>query len=91
MNNFKDFESACMFALNESERERLMGRFEDITRGFSVLDSCNLDGVEPLVSVLDSFNVLREDVSGKVISRDELLINAPGQHDGYFQVPAAID
>ena len=80
-----------MFDLNEVERERLKGRFEEIARGFSVLDSYDLDGVDPLVSVLDLFNVLREDVPGKFISRDELLKNAPGQHDGYFQVPAAID
>jgi len=80
-----------MLDLNEAERELLKERFEEIARGFSVLDSCELDGVEPLVSVLDSFNILREDVPGKFIFRDELLKNAPGQHDGYFQVPAAID
>jgi len=40
---------------------------------------------------LDSSNVMREDVASKLISRDELLKNAPEQHDGYFQVPAAIE
>ena len=91
MRNFNDFEKMAMLDLSESERERLRKRFEEITDTFSVLDEYDVSGVEPLVTVLDLHNVMREDVSGKSFSRDELLMNAPEQHDGYFKVPAAID
>ena len=91
MRKFEDYESMAMLDLSESERALLKKRFDEISGGFSAIDDYDTDGVEPLVSVLDLQNVMREDVAAKFISRDELLENAPEQHDGYFQVPAAID
>ena len=91
MSSFADYESMAMLELSESERSELEKRFGEIADGFSALDAFDVDGVEPLVTVLDLHNVLREDVSAKFLSRDELLKNAPEQHDGCFQVPAAID
>ena len=80
-----------MLDLSDVERARLVDRFDEITGGFSVLDDFDTSEVEPLVSVLDLYNVMRDDVVVKFVSRDELLKNAPEQHDGYFQVPAAIE
>jgi len=88
---FADFESMAMLDLPETERIRLIARFDEIISGFSVLDDYDTSDAEPLVSVLELHNVMREDVAVKFISRDELLKNAPEQHDGYFQVPAAIE
>jgi len=88
---FSDYENMAMLELSDAERLRLKERFDEITGGFAALDAYDTDGIEPLVSVLDSFNILREDVSVKKLSREELLANAPEQHDGYFQVPATID
>jgi len=81
----------AMLDLSEPERARLMERFDEITGGFSMLDDYDTDGVEPLVSVLDLHNVLRDDIAVKFVSREALLENAPEQNDGYFQVPAAIE
>ena len=86
-----DFEGMAMLDLAESERERVMERFDEVSSGFAVLDDFDTSGVLPLVSVLDLNNVLREDVAARAFSRDEILENAPEQVDGYFQVPAAID
>jgi len=91
MKSFKECEKTAMFELGDEERERIRGRFEEVVAGFSVIDSFDTDGAEPLVSVLDLNNVMRDDVAVKVVSRDELLENAPEQNDGYFQVPAAIN
>ena len=91
MRNFKDYEDMAMLELTESERKTLAGRFDAIADGFSALDKYDTSGVEPLVTVLDVYNVLREDVPAKLLPREELLKNAPEQHDGYFQVPATID
>ncbi len=58
---------------------------------FIKLESIDTQGVEPLYTVLDLKNILREDVAEKVISRDELLANAPEEYDGYFQVPKTLE
>ena len=79
-----------MLELPEAERVRLREYFDEIAGGFSALDAFDVSGVEPLVSVLDLSNVLREDVAVKSFSREELLKNAPEQYDGYFQVPGTI-
>ena len=91
MRDFTDYERMAMLDLSDSERDLIRKRFDELAGGFSALDAFDTDGVEPLVSVLDLNNVLREDAAKKFFSRDELLANAPEQHDGYFQVPAAID
>jgi len=62
-----------------------------LEESFRELESADTDGVEPLVTVLDVKNVLREDTSYKMLSREELLANAPEQYDGYFQVPKTLD
>jgi len=91
MKDFTAYENMAMLDLPDPERIRLKERFEEITGGFSALDAFDVSGVEPLVSVLDVNNIVREDVSSKLIPKDELLSNAPESYDGYFQVPAAID
>jgi len=91
LREFTDYESMVMLELSETERMKLKESFEKITDGFSALDAYDTSGVEPLVTVLDVSNVLREDIPAKFITREELLKNAPEQHDGYFQVPATID
>ena len=63
---------------------RLEGEFEK-------MEKVDTEGVEPLVTVLDLRNVLREDVSSQLVSRDTLIENAPEEYDGYFQVPRTIE
>ena len=63
---------------------RLEGEFEK-------MEKVDTKGVEPLITVLDLRNVLREDVSRQIVERETLLANAPEEYDGYFQVPKTID
>ena len=91
MRSFKEYENMAMLDLPESERVELVERFDEIVGSFAILDDYDTDGVLPLVSVLDVHNILREDVAVKLFTRDEVLENAPEKHDGYFQVPAAIE
>jgi len=91
LRNIKDYESMAMLDLSESERVRLKERFDEIAGGFSMLDAYDTVGVEPLVTVLDLHNIMREDEVSKPISADELFKSSNEQHDKYFRVPAAID
>ena len=91
MGDISDYESMAMLDLSETEREALKERLDAICDDLDALELYDTSGVKPLVSVLDIRNVMREDVPEKLVKREELLGNAPEQHDGYFQVPATID
>jgi len=86
----KRSENMVMLDLSDNERDRLSKHLEELIESFSPLENVDTNGILPLVSVLDGQSILREDISLEIISRDELLSNAPEQYDGYFQVPGAI-
>ena len=76
--------------LDESERTLLSSYADRLIDSFNILDTIDSGDSLPMYTVLDVQNVLREDVSLKMLSRDELLKNAPMQEDGYFQVPKTL-
>jgi len=90
MLNFSNYENMAMLELQASERELIEKRFTEIIQHFPKLDKYDTSNVEPLVSVLDLHNIMREDVASTSITRDELLSNAPEHTDGYFVVPETL-
>ena len=73
------------------EKERIK---QDMTKVLTFIDKLNeLDttGVEPLIFMSDSVNVLREDVVEQTITHEEALKNAPKKDSDYFRVPKFID
>jgi len=91
MLDIREFEAVVMLCLPNEERELLDKCFEDVAGSFASLGVVDTDGIEPMVSVLDMHSALREDVSKKHLTREEILSNAPEQFDGYFRVPGTID
>ena len=91
MNNIKQYEEMAKLDLPDSERGQISSIADMLIKSFGELDKKDTSNIEPLVTVLDVQNVLREDICIKNISREELLANAPEQYDGYFQVPKTID
>ena len=91
MLDFLKYEAVSMLDFSDDERETLIKRAEACIEGFGKLETIEVGGVEPLVSVLSMHTVLREDVSEKLLSRDEVMANAPEQYDGYFQVPGTLE
>ena len=84
-------ESMAMFELAEEERAELSGRLERLAAGFEALEHTITDEAsQPLVTVLDLENIMREDAAVKSFTRDEILACAPEQYDGYFQVPGTL-
>ncbi|MDN6519109.1 MAG: Asp-tRNA(Asn)/Glu-tRNA(Gln) amidotransferase subunit GatC, partial [Enterococcus sp.] len=49
------------------------------------------EGVPFTSNVLETINVMREDVADQGWSRDELMKNVPEHEDGFIKVPAIID
>lgn len=91
MQNIKDYEAAAKLDLPDDERQWVLSCAEMLIQSFQALGDVDTFHVEPLVTVLDIRNVLREDISVKEISLDDLLSNAPEQYDGYFQAPKTLE
>jgi len=89
--DIKKYEAMAKLDLSEEERQLISNRVDSFIDGFSALEGIDTSGVEPLVTVLDFQNVLRDDIVKKTITREELLSNAPDKYDGYFRVPKTID
>ena len=54
------------------------------------LGELDTTGVEPLLHMSPSINVLREDKPAGSVSREEALANAPSTDGTYFKVPKVI-
>ena len=57
---------------------------------FADIDALDLDGVEPMNNPTGLVNVMRDDVVGDTLDRDEVLAAAPVAEDGRFRVPPII-
>ena len=91
MQNIKSYEAMVKLDLPDEQRQWVSGCADMLIQSFEQLRDIDVSGVQPMVTVLDIHSVLREDTSVKVISREELLSNAPEQYDGYFQAPKILD
>lgn len=79
-----------MLQFDDAEREEIKKDLEKMIGFVDKLKELDTTGVEPLLHMSNNVDVLREDVPGNMISREEALKNAP-QHDGnYFKVPKVI-
>lgn len=54
------------------------------------LNELNLDGIEPLIYISDSQNVLAEDSAKQLTTKEEALKNAPLHNSDYFKVPKVL-
>jgi len=91
MEKIMDYEAMAKLDLPEAERRWVSDRADMLINSFDQLDGIDTSKVEPLITVLDVKNVLRDDVSAKMLPREELLANAPEQYNGYFRVPKTLD
>ena len=91
MENIKDFENMVKLNLSEEERPWATELAGKLIESFGALSSIDTSEVEPMITVLDVQNVLRDDVCVKTVTREELLSNAPGKSGGYFQVPRTLE
>ena len=80
----------AMLKFDEAEREEIKGDLQKMIGFIDKLRELDTTGVEPLLHMSPNVNVLREDVPGNMLSRDDAIRNAP-DHDGvYFKVPKVI-
>jgi aspartyl-tRNA(Asn)/glutamyl-tRNA(Gln) amidotransferase subunit C len=76
--------------LNDDELERFTGQLAAVLEHAADLESLDLSGVEPMAHPVPLTNVLRADVPGAPLDRDEVLASAPAAEDGLFRVPPVL-
>ena len=73
--------------LTEEEVDRFTGQLAAVLEHAADVAALDTAGVPPTAHPLPLVNVLRDDVPGPSLDRDEVLAQAPAAEDGRFRVP----
>ena len=74
-------------SLSDDELQQATHQLSDMLDHFADIDALDLDGVEPMNNPTHLANVMRDDVVGECLDRDEVLAAAPLAEDHRFRVP----
>ena len=85
------YETMAKINLDTGTREWALKAISELEKDFAQLAYIDTTKIQPLVTVLDAHDVMREDVAMQLVTRDELLERAVEQYDGYFQVPKTLE
>jgi len=77
--------------LTPEEIEAFRTQLASILEHFKTLQTLDLTNVPATSHVLPMTNVLREDVPGLCLAREEVLAAAPAVEEGYVVVPPVIE
>jgi aspartyl-tRNA(Asn)/glutamyl-tRNA(Gln) amidotransferase subunit C len=77
--------------LTPEEMERMRDQLSAVLDHISMLQEVNTDDILPTAQVIQQQNVMRDDVVRPSLPREQVLLNAPDQEDGYLRVNAVLD
>jgi len=77
--------------VSEAEIPHLQGEINAILRFVQALEAVDVEGVEPMTSVIPIRLPMRDDVVTDGDIADKVLANAPLTGDGFFLVPKVIE
>ncbi len=75
----------------DAEKEKIRLDMEKMLDYVDMLNELDTADVEPLVQVIDTGNVFREDEITNPDDREAMLANAPEKKDGQYVVPHTFD
>ncbi|MDG1827396.1 MAG: Asp-tRNA(Asn)/Glu-tRNA(Gln) amidotransferase subunit GatC [Henriciella sp.] len=78
-------------AVPEERLEQLAGELTGIMGWIEQLNEVDIEGVEPMTSVVAAALPMREDVVTDGGIQDQILANAPKSDEGFFVVPKAVE
>ena len=78
-------------ALTDAELEKMREQLNGILAYIEKLNALDTTDVEPTSHAVPVVNVMRDDVPGECLSRDEALANAPDRAGEFFRVPRIIE
>ncbi len=78
-------------AVSEEQAEKMVGELNNIIGFVEQLNEVNVDGVEPMTSVVTMTMRKRKDEVTDGNKADDIVANAPATEDHYFMVPKVIE
>ena len=78
-------------AVSEDRLEPLASELTAIMGWIEQLNEVDVEGIEPMTSVVDATLPFRDDVVTDGDIRDQVLANAPKSEDGFFVVPRSVE
>ena len=78
-------------AVPDDKLDALAGELNSIMGWIEQLNEVDVDGVEPLTSVVETSLPMREDVVTDGNRRSEVLANAPKADAGFYVVPRSVE
>lgn len=78
-------------AVPEERLEALAGELNGILGWIEQLNEVDVDGVEPMTSVVETSLPMREDIVMDGDKVDDVLANAPKSDAGFFVVPKSVE
>lgn len=78
-------------AVDDAKAEKMQGELNTILGFVDQLNEVDVDGVEPMTSVVETDMKKREDVVTDGDDVSAVTINAPASEDGFFMVPKVIE
>ncbi|MBV9290210.1 MAG: Asp-tRNA(Asn)/Glu-tRNA(Gln) amidotransferase subunit GatC [Hyphomicrobiales bacterium] len=91
LNDVRRIAQLARIGVGEEEMGRLQAEINAILKFVAALDEVDVEGVEPMTSVLPMRLPMREDVVSEGDIAVQVLANAPLAEDGYFLVPKVIE
>ena len=73
------------------EEAALLDSLNNVLTWMEQLSEVDTTGVEPLTHMSEETNVLRDDVVGNHLSRQQALANAPQHDEKFFEVPKVLE
>ncbi|MBA2282360.1 MAG: Asp-tRNA(Asn)/Glu-tRNA(Gln) amidotransferase subunit GatC [Acidimicrobiia bacterium] len=76
--------------LTDEELDLFTGQLAGILEHAEDVEALDVEGIEPTSHPFDLVNVLRADVVGPTLDRDEVLTQAPAVESNRFKVPPVL-
>ena len=87
----KQLSRLCRIDCTEDEQKSLLEDLRKILDYIEQLQQIDTENVPPCNHILESMaNVMREDVVGELLNREDFLANAPSHVGGMIRVPPVI-
>ncbi len=78
-------------AVSDEQAQKMQGELNTIIGFVSQLNEVDVDGVEPMTSVVDAAMKKRVDVVNDGYKADDIVANSPASEDNFFMVPKVIE
>ncbi len=78
-------------AVSEEDAERMTGELNGILGFVAQLDEVDVDGVEPLTSIIPMALRRREDAVTDGAKAEDIIANAPASEENFFVVPKVVE